>query len=66
LKAGAAPVMPQHSLDCSSSILNHNAQIKATSSLILSTNAVSSKSLWLCLPTSQRLTHKGEGLELQQ
>ncbi|KAI2492022.1 hypothetical protein MHU86_22547 [Fragilaria crotonensis] len=66
LKAGAAPVMPQHSLDRSASILNHNAQIKATSSSILSANAVSSKSLWSSLPTSQRLTHKGEGLVTQQ
>jgi hypothetical protein len=66
LKAGAAPVMPQHSLDRSASILNHNAHIKATSSSILSANAVSSKSLWSSLPTSQRLTHKGEGLVTQQ
>jgi hypothetical protein len=58
--------MPQHSLDRSASIINHKAQIKATSSWILSADAVSSKSLWLCLPTSQRITHKGEGLVMQQ
>ncbi len=35
------------SLDCSASILNHNAQIvKGTSSLIPSANAVSNKSFW--------------------
>ena len=62
LKTGAAPVLPQHSLDCSASILNHNAQIKAVSTQILSATAVSSSALWSNLPTSHMLTHKGEGL----
>jgi hypothetical protein len=66
LKTGAAPVLPQHSLDRSASILNHNAQIKAVSTQILSAKAVSSSALWSNLPTSQMLTHKGEGLVNQQ
>jgi hypothetical protein len=58
--------MLQHSLDRSASMLNHNAQIKATSDSKLSANAVSSKSLWPSLTTSQRLTHNGKGLVTQQ
>ena len=63
LKAGASPVMAQYSLD---RLFNHNGQIKATSSSILSANAVSSNSLWLSLSTSQRSNHKDKGLTTQQ
>lgn len=66
MKASAATVLPQHSLDRSASILNHNAQIKAASNSILSATAVSSNALWSKLPTSQILTHKGEGHVTEQ
>jgi hypothetical protein len=58
--------MLQHSLDRSASILNHNAPIKANATSILTVHAVSSKLLWSNLPTSQKLTHKAEGLVTQQ
>ena len=66
LKTAAAPVLPQHSLDRSASIINQNAQIKAASNGILSATAVSTNVLWSRLPTSQKLTKKGEGLVIQQ
>lgn len=66
LKAAAAPVLPQHSLDRSASILNNNALIKANANTIMSARVVSSNALWSKLPTSQKLTHKGEGLVTAQ
>ena len=66
LKTAAAPVLPQHSLDRSASIINDNAEIKAASHRILSATAVSTNVLWSKLPTSQKLTKKGEGLVIQQ
>lgn len=66
LKTAAAPVLPQHSLDRSASIMNQNAQIKAVSHGILSATALSTNVLWSKLPTSQKLTKKGEGLVIQQ
>ena len=66
LKTAAAPVLPQHSLDRSASIINQNAEIKAASHGILSATAVSTNVLWSNLPTSQKLTKKGEGFVIQQ
>jgi MULE transposase domain len=66
LKAAAAPVLPQHSLDRSAAIINQNATIKASSNSILSATAVRSQPLWSKLPTSHQLTHKGEGLVTHQ
>jgi hypothetical protein len=66
LKTGAAPVLPQHSLDRSASILNHNAEIKAASQGISSATSLSTNVLWSKLPTSQKLTKKGEGLVIEQ
>ena len=66
LKTSAAPVLPQHSLDTSAAILNHNAHIKATSTSIRTATSVSSKVLWSKLSTAQKLTQKGEGLVTEQ
>ncbi len=66
LKTAVAPVLPQHSLDCSASIINQNAQIKAALNGILFATAVSTNVLWSKLPTSQKLTKKGEGLVIRQ
>ena len=66
LKTSAAPVLPQHLLDTSAAILNHNAHIKATSTSIRTATSVSSKVLWSKLSTSQKLTQKGEGLVTEQ
>ena len=66
LKSAAAPVLPQHTLDRSAAILNNNALMKANANSIHSATIVSSNSLWSKLPTSQKLTHKGEGLVIAQ
>lgn len=66
LKSSAAPVLPQHSLDRCASILNQNATMKANANSIRSAKVVSSKPLWSKLPTSRKLTHKGEGLVAAQ
>lgn len=66
VKSSAAPILPQHSLDRSASILNQNAQIKANANAIQSANVLSTKALWSKLPTAQKLTHKGEGLVTAQ
>ena len=66
VKSAAAPILPQHSLDRSASILNQNALIKANANSIRSAKIVSTKALWSKLPTAQKLTHKGEGLVTAQ
>lgn len=66
LKTAAAPVIPQHSLDSSASILNQNAEIKSKYNDIQCATAVLSQNLWSPLPTANHLTHKGEGLVTEQ
>ena len=66
MKSAAAPILPQHSLDRSASILNQNAVMKANANSIHSAKVVSTNALWSKLPTAQKLTHKGEGLVTAQ
>jgi hypothetical protein len=60
MKASAAPVLPQHSLDRCASILNLNATIKSITKTIDSAVTVSTRPLWSRLPTSTKLTSKGK------
>ena len=52
VKSAAAPILPQHSLDRSASILNKNALIKANANSIQSAKVVSTNALWSNLPTA--------------
>lgn len=66
LKASAARVLPQHSLDRAAAILNMNATINAKAKAIKSANNASTKCLWSNLPSRNKLTQKGESLVVAQ
>jgi hypothetical protein len=66
LKASAARVLPQHSLDRSAAILNMNATINAKATASKSATNASTKCLWSNLPPGSKLTHKGESFVVAQ
>jgi hypothetical protein len=66
IKYCAAPVLPSYSLSKSARTLSQNGKVTARQHELDNARAVDSTKLWSNLPTSEHLTHLGEGLVVEQ